>query len=61
VQAAAASVAGRQGVHRFDDFVIYNQPGLRDQLKLITHGLLHKARGYKAGRTRMRLCGGELR
>jgi hypothetical protein len=61
VRAAAMSVAGRQGVHRFDDFVIYNQPGLRDQLKLITHGLLHKARGYKVGRTRMRLCGGELR
>jgi hydroxyacylglutathione hydrolase len=46
VRAAAMSVAGKQGVHRFDDFVIYNQPGVRDQLKLIAHGLLHKARAY---------------
>jgi len=44
VRAAAASVAGRQGVHRFDDFIIYNQPGLRDQLNLIAHGLLHMVR-----------------
>jgi hydroxyacylglutathione hydrolase len=43
VRAAAASVAGRQGCHRFDDFVIYNQPGARDQLKLMAHGLVHKA------------------
>jgi hydroxyacylglutathione hydrolase len=42
VQAAAASVADRQGCHRFDDFVIYNQPGPRDQLNLMAHGLLHK-------------------
>lgn len=44
VRVAAASVAGKQGVHRFDDFVIYNQPGARDQLKLMTRGLLHKIR-----------------
>jgi glyoxylase-like metal-dependent hydrolase (beta-lactamase superfamily II) len=44
IRAAAASVAGQRGAHRFDDFIIYNQPGLRDQLKLIAHGLLHKAR-----------------
>jgi hydroxyacylglutathione hydrolase len=43
VQAAAASVAGQRGVHRFDDFVIYNEPGKRDQLRLITRGLVHKA------------------
>jgi hydroxyacylglutathione hydrolase len=42
VRAAARSVAGRQGVHCFDDFVIYNQPGARDQLKLTARGLLHK-------------------
>jgi glyoxylase-like metal-dependent hydrolase (beta-lactamase superfamily II) len=42
VRAAAHSVAGKQGVHRFDDFVIYNEPGKRDQLKLIASGLLHK-------------------
>lgn len=44
VRAAAASVAGKKGVHRFDDFLIYNEPGLRDQLKLIARGLLHKVR-----------------
>jgi hydroxyacylglutathione hydrolase len=44
VRAAAASVAGKHGAHRFDDFIIYNQPGPRDQLKLITRGLLHKVR-----------------
>lgn len=44
VRAAAASVAGQRGVYRFDDFVIYNQPGPRDQLKLIAQGLLHKIR-----------------
>lgn len=44
VRAAAASLAGKRGVHRFDDFVIYNQPGPRDQLKLIAQGLLHKVR-----------------
>jgi len=45
VQAAARSVAGRQGVHCFDDFVIYNQPGARDQLRLVARGLLHKVPG----------------
>ncbi|HKD87139.1 MAG TPA: MBL fold metallo-hydrolase [Streptosporangiaceae bacterium] len=45
VRAAARSVAGRQGAHRFDDFVIYNQPGARDQLKLIARGLVHKVPG----------------
>jgi glyoxylase-like metal-dependent hydrolase (beta-lactamase superfamily II) len=44
VRAAARSVAGKQGVHRFDDFVIYNQPGRRDQLTLMARGLLHKMR-----------------
>jgi glyoxylase-like metal-dependent hydrolase (beta-lactamase superfamily II) len=44
VRAAAASVAGRRGAHRFDDFIIYNQPGLLDQLRLIARGLLNKAR-----------------
>jgi hydroxyacylglutathione hydrolase len=38
-------VAGRQGVHRFDDFVIYNQHGTRDQLSLAARGLLHKVPG----------------
>jgi hypothetical protein len=44
VRAAARSVAERQGVHCFDDFIIYNQPGKRDQLNLIARGLLHKVR-----------------
>jgi hydroxyacylglutathione hydrolase len=44
VLAAARSVAAQRGPHRFDDFVIYNQPGLRDQLSLMGRGLLHKAR-----------------
>jgi hydroxyacylglutathione hydrolase len=41
---AAASVAGQQGAHRFDDFIIYNEPTMRDQLRLAAGGLLHKAR-----------------
>jgi hydroxyacylglutathione hydrolase len=44
VRAAAASVAGKRGIHRFDDFIIYNEPRVRDQLKLMGRGLLHKAR-----------------
>jgi len=45
VRAAARSVAGKRGSHRFDDFVIYNQPRASDQLKLIARGLLHKVSG----------------
>ena len=41
VRAAAASMASQPGAHRFDDFIIYNQPGLRDQLKLAARGLAH--------------------
>ena len=37
-------MAGKQGVHRFDDFIIYNQPSTLDQLKLIAGGLRHKIR-----------------
>jgi glyoxylase-like metal-dependent hydrolase (beta-lactamase superfamily II) len=50
VRAAAESVAGKQGVHGFDDFVIYNQPGARDQLRLIARGLLHKVSGLTTSR-----------
>ena len=42
VRAAAASMASQPGAHRFDDFIIYNQPGLRDQLKLAARGLAHR-------------------
>ncbi len=34
VRAAAAAVAGKPGVHRFDDFIIYNDPHRRDHLNL---------------------------
>jgi glyoxylase-like metal-dependent hydrolase (beta-lactamase superfamily II) len=44
VRAAAASVASRPGVHRFDDFIIYNQPGFREHLKLAARALAHKIR-----------------
>ncbi len=47
VRAAAHSVAGQQGVHRFDDFVIYNEPSKRDQFKLIARGVLDKIRGSR--------------
>jgi hypothetical protein len=36
-------VAGKRGIHRFDGFIIYNEPRARDQLKLMGRGLLHKA------------------
>lgn len=38
IQAAARTGA------RFDDFIIYNQLGTRDQLNLIARGLLHWVR-----------------
>jgi len=43
VRTAAASVAAKRGIHRFNDFIIYNEPRLGDQLKLMGRGLLHKA------------------
>lgn len=42
VRDAAASVAGRRGVHRFNDFVLYNEPGAADQLRLMAGGLAHR-------------------
>lgn len=44
VQEAARSVVGRQGVHRFDDFVIYNEPNEEDMNRLIEHGMREKER-----------------
>ncbi len=44
VRDAAASVAGRRGVHRFDDFIIYNEPGQGDKLTLMARGLAHRVR-----------------
>jgi hydroxyacylglutathione hydrolase len=43
VQSAAASVAGKRGIHPFGAFIIYNEPRVRDQLRLMGRGLLHKA------------------
>ncbi len=40
VRDAAAEVAGRRGVHTFDDFILYNQPGAGAQARLMARGLL---------------------
>ncbi|MGC0315214.1 hypothetical protein [Kitasatospora acidiphila] len=45
VRDAAVSVAGRRGVHRFDDVFIYNEPHRRDVYRLLARGLTHKALG----------------
>lgn len=42
VRDAAVAVARRRGVHKFDDFIIYNEPRTRDTLRLVGRGLLHK-------------------
>jgi hypothetical protein len=41
----AHQVAGRQGRHVFDDFVIFNQPSISTQLKLMAGGLAAKVVG----------------
>jgi glyoxylase-like metal-dependent hydrolase (beta-lactamase superfamily II) len=43
VRDAALSVAERPGVHRFDDFVIYHEPGKRETRRLLTRARVHKA------------------
>ncbi|WP_236652435.1 MBL fold metallo-hydrolase [Streptacidiphilus neutrinimicus] len=50
VRDASVAVAGRRGVHRFDDFVVYNEPRRRDMLRLTARGLANKA----ADRLRLR-------
>ncbi|HEY2504875.1 MAG TPA: MBL fold metallo-hydrolase [Streptosporangiaceae bacterium] len=40
----AAANAGRRGVTRFDDFILYNQPRTRDMLALLGRGLVRKIR-----------------
>jgi hydroxyacylglutathione hydrolase len=47
---AAASIAGKRGVHRFDDFIIYNEPRKSDLLKLMARGLTHRLRASLFGR-----------
>lgn len=42
VRDATASIAGQRGVHVFDDFIIYNEPGKAAMLRLIARGLAHK-------------------
>jgi hydroxyacylglutathione hydrolase len=42
---ATASVAGRRGVHRFDDFIIYNEPRKTDLLRLTGRALRCKIFG----------------
>ena len=42
VRDAAASAAGHRGVHRFDDFILYNQPGMASQVKLMAGGLANR-------------------
>jgi hypothetical protein len=44
VRDAAVSVAGQRGVHRFDDFIIYNEPRRSDQLMLMGRGVMHRIR-----------------
>jgi glyoxylase-like metal-dependent hydrolase (beta-lactamase superfamily II) len=38
VRDAARAVAAKKGVHRFDDFIIYNEPGEKDMRKLVRRG-----------------------
>ncbi|WP_329569644.1 MBL fold metallo-hydrolase [Kitasatospora sp. NBC_01266] len=42
IRDAAAALAGRRGVHRFDDFILYNEPRKADMLKLMARGLVHQ-------------------
>jgi hydroxyacylglutathione hydrolase len=48
IRDATAKVAGRPGVYRYDDFIIYNEPRKRDALLLMAraraHKLLHRHR-----------------
>jgi hydroxyacylglutathione hydrolase len=43
VRKAAQAVANRRGRSGFEDFIIYNEPRRRDQLGLLSRGLLHRA------------------
>ena len=41
--AAHSAPAATRGVHRFDDFIVYNEPRKRDMIRLMLRGLLAKA------------------
>jgi len=49
IRDSAAAVAGKRGVHRFDDFIIYNEPGKGDLLKLMARGLANRVMPRRAG------------
>ncbi|MCX5100867.1 hypothetical protein [Streptomyces sp. NBC_00439] len=49
---AAEAVADRRGIHRFDDFVIYNEPRPIDQLRLLARGEAHRLRSALTRRRR---------
>jgi hydroxyacylglutathione hydrolase len=49
VRDAATAVGGRRGVRTFDDFIIYNQPGVPAMLRLAGRGLAHRAMAALAG------------
>ncbi|HEY3504397.1 MAG TPA: MBL fold metallo-hydrolase [Actinocatenispora sp.] len=42
IRDAAVSTAGRRGVHRYDDFIIYNEPRTSDMRRLLFRGNLHR-------------------
>jgi hypothetical protein len=42
IRDATASIAGRPGVHRFDDFIILNDPGKNDLRKLVLQAKVHR-------------------
>lgn len=43
VRDAVAGVAGHRGVHKFDDFILYNDPRTPAMLALLARGLAHRA------------------
>jgi glyoxylase-like metal-dependent hydrolase (beta-lactamase superfamily II) len=42
IRDAAASVAGERGVHKFNDFIIYNEASNSDMRKLLARGLIYR-------------------
>ena len=41
---ASKSVASKRGVHKFDDFIVYNEPRKSDMIRLLLRGYAAKAR-----------------
>ncbi len=44
IRDAAAAAAGRPGVHRHDDFVLYSEPRRSDLARLLARGRIHRIR-----------------